>query len=172
VSTAASILAVLGAALIVALLAAAIALGRAWRGLAAVRPLPIPPPGPVREAQRLAADVAARVRAERRARTFETAIDRARGAPGAADFLLASSALATARRDILEDELRAVIAVCGGLRQGWRPGEAQRLQLSEETLAALMWVVAADPRIERIRIAETPEARRLIAAIKILKDIA
>lgn len=113
------------------------------------RPPPLEPPAPFRPA-------------------FETPVRE----PSAADFLLAPGELAAARRDILEDELRVVIALCGGLRHGWRPGEARRLQLAEETLAALLWVATADPRVERVRFTDTPEARRVMAAIKTLKDIA
>lgn len=90
---------------------------------------------------------------------------------GSADWLLAPPELDATRRALLRREVEAVVALCGG-REDARRRSARLLQLPDETLAALIYVVIADPRIERVTVRQTPEALRVVDALQKIKDLA
>lgn len=84
------------------------------------------------------------------------------------EFWLCPQELATARREILLGELADLVLFVGGPTGDLRNLSA--LRLPPETLAAMAVVLAADPRIERVRLSDAKDSRLVITAVRDLLE--
>lgn len=110
-------------------------------------PRPAPPPPP--PAQPLYADIEAE-------------------AVGPMEFWLCPQELAQARREILTGELAELVRFVGGKTGALR--DLRALRMPPEQLAALVVVLASDPRVERVRISDAAAARPVIAGVRDLLE--
>jgi hypothetical protein len=92
-----------------------------------------------------------------------------REAVGPIDFWLAPDAIGAARREALEGELRAAVVFAGGPQDGAAGVDLTKLQLPPETLAALILIVVADPRVRAVALAG--QSAEVGAAIRDLRQL-